>query len=164
MEDRTGPLVRRCLYAGLLNSPESGVRDLLMRGVVGCQRTAGFAMWPLTRRLMIRGMNTRAALLPELIEAVARELDWFEAILADRGDYLVGRAFGRADLTAASLLAPLALPPTPPLDALQVGLVFPPPLADALARWAERPSVGWVRRIYAAYRNLVLNPPIAHES
>lgn len=124
-----------------------------MRGVVGRQRTIGLAMWPLTRRLMIRGMDTRAALLPELIAAVDRELDWFEAILAERGERLVGDAFGRADLTAASLLAPLALPPTPPLDALHAGLVFPPLLADALARWAARPSIAWVRRTYAAHRN-----------
>lgn len=156
LEKRIASLVRRCLYAGLSNTPGSGVRDVLMRGVVGRQRTAGLVMWPLTRRLIIRSMDTRAVLPPELIEAVGRELDWFDAVLAERGDHLAGRTFGRADLTAASLLAPLALPPTPPLGALNAGLSFPP-LVDALARWAKRPSIGWIRRTYAAHRNAAIS-------
>ena len=57
---------------------------------------------------MAQGMNAQPRHLPDLITQVECKLDWFDQILAERGDYLVGHKFGRADLTAASLLAPVA--------------------------------------------------------
>ena len=70
--------------------------------------------WPITQRLMISGMNAREALVPEIERQLAAELDWFEAELGQR-QHLVGDDLGRADITAASLLAPLARPAACPL-------------------------------------------------
>jgi glutathione S-transferase len=64
------------------------------------------------------------------------------------GDHLVGDDFTVADLTAASLLYPLAWP-----DELQYSPPAPP-------RWefgeslADHPSVGWIRETYRRYRGV----------
>lgn len=98
------------------------------------------------------GMSAHASSLPDLIRRVGAELDWFDGVLADRGGALTGIGFGRADLSAAALLAPVALPPTAPLDVLYAGLDWPPALGEALRRWEERDAIRWVRRTYAAHR------------
>lgn len=151
--DQTAPLIRRCLYAGLLPFRGSGVRAALLRGVRGRQALVGRALWPVLRPKMIQLMGTQPELMPELIERLEGELDWFDGILAERGDRLAGALFGRADLTAASLLAPLARPDTPPMNRIYAGLRFAPPVADALERWSSRPTIGWVRRTYAEHRS-----------
>jgi glutathione S-transferase len=97
-------------------------------------------------------MNARPRLLPDLIAQVDSELDWFDGVLAERGDHLVGREFGRADLTAASLLAPVALPQVEPVKSLSAGIRWPRSLAPALARWSDRPTLEWVRRVYETHR------------
>lgn len=152
LEQRTGPLVRQCLYAGLLSDPRSGIRDVLLRGISPHQAAIVRLTWPLLRRVMAAGMNARPRLLPDLIARVDRELDWFDQLLAQRGDHLVGEVFGRADLTAASLLAPLALPQVEPVKGLSAGIRWPASLAPAFARWSGRPTVKWVRHMYEAYR------------
>jgi len=78
----------------------------------------------------------------------ASELDWFEAELAGR-QYLVGERFGRADLTAASLLGPLARPRECPI----YGRVrLPEYLEQSLDQWSNRPSLRWVKYMYATHR------------
>jgi glutathione S-transferase len=152
LEQATAPLIRQCLYAGLLPDPQSGIRDVLLRGTSKWQATIGWVIWPLLRRIMATGMNARPRLLPDLIAQVDRELDWFDQMLAERGDHLVGREFGRADLTAASLLAPLALPQVEPVKSLSAGIRWPRSLAPFLAKWSDRPTLEWVRRVYETHR------------
>ena len=152
LEQVTAPLIRRCLYAGLLSDPGSGIRDVLLRGTSKRQTTIGLLTWPLMRRLMASGMNAQPRFLPELIEHVDGELDWFDRVLAERGDHLVGQKFGRADLTAASLLAPVTLPQVEPVKSLSAGIRWPRSLAPFLSKWSERPTLKWVRHMYEAHR------------
>lgn len=152
LEQVTAPLIRQCLYAGLLPDPQSGIRDVLLRGTSTHHATIGRLTWPLLRRIMASGMNARPRLLPDLIAQVDRELDWFDRVLAERGDHLVGREFGRADLTAASLLAPIALPQVEPVKSLSAGIRWPRSLAPFLARWSDRSTLKWVRHVYEAHR------------
>lgn len=147
-DKRIGVLVRQFIYAGTLSMAGSRVQDVLLDGVsVGQARLSRLA-WPLTRRLMAAGMNARPALIPELEQKLTAELDWFEDQLAGRR-HLVGDQFGRADITAASLLAPLARPAECPLYR-QVRL--PERVEQTLRRWSARPSIRWVERIYADHR------------
>lgn len=152
LEQATGPLIRQCLYAGLLADPNSGIRDVLLRGT--SKRSAAIVRmtWPLLRQFMAAGMNARPHLLPDLIAQVDRELDWFDGVLAERGEYLVGGEFGRADLTAASLLAPVTLPQVEPVKSLSAGIRWPQTLAPSLARWSDRPTLKWVVRMYEVHR------------
>ena len=105
-ESRIGVLVRQFLYAAVLHDPRSGVRDILLEGVPRPQARLARLAWPVTCCLMIAGMNARPTLIPDLEEKLAVELDWFDGRIGDRG-HLVGDRLGRADITAASLLAPL---------------------------------------------------------
>ncbi len=147
-------LVRQYLYAAVLSDAQSGVRSALLDGVPAWQARIGGLAWPVTRKLMIAGMDARAALLPRLEQEVAAELDWFDGHLSERR-YLVGDRFGRADITAASLLAPLARPAEYPASRQ---IVLPPSVEDALARWSARPSIQWVRRTYAEDRGWTAPP------
>jgi glutathione S-transferase len=147
-ERRIGPLVRQYIYSGVLNDTGTEIREVLMDGVNQMQATAGRLMWPVTRRVMIASMDCRACLTPKLQDELGVELDWFEMRLQAR-NYLVGRQLGRADITAASLLAPLARPESLPLyRRLQLPSVVERQLAD----WVDRPSMRWVRRTYDLHR------------
>jgi glutathione S-transferase len=79
-------------------------------------------------------------------QKVVAALDRLEAEL-DGCEYLAGDRFSVADLTAASLFYPLALPPEGP------SLGEPP---EAYERWreplAERPGGQWVAEIYRRHR------------
>ncbi len=151
-EGRIGGLVRQFLYAGTLGTPVAArVRDLLLEGVAPWQAVAGWLAWPAIRRLMVTSLDARPERLPSLTQAIEAELDWFEARLDGR-PHLVGEAFGRADLTAASLLAPLAGPPE---RATRRSVPWPPIVADALARWRARPALRWVLATYATHRGTV---------
>jgi glutathione S-transferase len=79
-------------------------------------------------------------------QKVVSALDRLEAELDGR-EYLAGDRFSVADLTAASLFYPLALPPEGP------SLGEPP---EAYERWraplAERPGAQWVTEIYRRHR------------
>ena len=147
-EHRIGVLVRQFIYAGTLGVPNSGVRDVLLDGVPAGQALLARLVWPATRRLITSGMEARPELLPELRQKLSTELDWFEAELAGR-QYLVGERFGRADLTAASLLGPLARPRECPI----YGRVrLPEYLEQSLGHWSTRPSLRWVKYMYARHR------------
>lgn len=152
LEQATAPLIRQCLYASLLHDKRSGIREVLLRGTSKRQAAIGRLTWPILRRVMAAGMNARPRVLPDLIAQMDRELDWFDRVLAERGDHLVGEKFGRADLTAASLLAPVALPQVEPIKSLSAGIHWPRSLAPVIARWSDRPALKWVRHMYEAHR------------
>lgn len=152
LEQATAPLIRQCLYAGLLHDERSGIRDVLLRGTSRPQAVIGRLTWPLLRRIMVAGMNARPSVLPDLIAQMDRELDWLDGVLAERGDYLAGGEFGRTDLTAASLLAPVALPQVEPIKSLSAGIRWPGSLAPFVARWSDRPALKWARHMYEAHR------------
>ena len=81
-------------------------------------------------------------------------VDRLEAELGGR-EFLVGDAFTVADLTAASLLYPLALPPEGPWRPQHLP-----------AKWIERhdevrdrPAIRWVNETYARHRNAAAREP-----
>jgi glutathione S-transferase len=151
-QGRIGPLVRQMVYASALSDPGSGVKDALFEGAPRGQALAGRLMWPVTRRLIVAGMRARPEFLPELTRRLDGELAWFAGVLAERGERLVGGAFGRADLTAASLLAPLAIPPECPVAGLYERVRLSEPLGAQVRRWRDEPALAWVARTYARHR------------
>lgn len=147
-ELRIAPLVRQYLYTSLLADRGSGVLAALLHGVQPWQRVACRTLWPITRRMMVATMDARPDLEPVLRLRVEDELRWFEARLGS-ARYLAGAAFGRADITAASLLAPLAMPPHGPS---YHHLRLRSDVAATLQAWRDRPALRWVTRIYAEHR------------
>ena len=149
LDEKAGVHARRLYYSeALVDHPET-VLPIFIRDLPPDEQAAVEASWDGVRQLMIARMDLGPDQRDESLAIVERELDWLDGLLADGRSFLVGDRLSRADLTAASLLAPLALPEEhPTYGALEV-----PPLARAdLGRWANRPILSWVRDIYREYR------------
>jgi glutathione S-transferase len=104
-------------------------------------------------RLRYRAHDDDAAQLAR--GKVLAALDRLEAEL-DGAEYLVGRRFTVADLTAAALFYPLTFPPEAPR------LITEPPvgLERFRAPLKERPGYRWVEDIYGRHRKPA-RPPVA---
>ena len=136
-------------YSEALFDDAVSVRQIFMRGLPLRERLLLRLGWTKIVPIMIAGMDLGPAQGAESQAVLASELDWLDTLLADGRSYLSGRRFSRADLTAASLLAPLVNPPEHPTYA---ELYVPPNLAATLEQWRTRPILEWVLRIYAQER------------
>lgn len=149
LDDVAGVHVRRYYYSEALVDHPDTVLPIFTSDLPEAERKSLEASWPVVSRLMIGRMDLGPAQREESRRIVEAELDWLDGLLGDGRRYLVGDRFSRADVTAASLLAPLALPREHPT----YGALAVPPLAAAdLERWAERPVLDWVRETYSAHR------------
>jgi glutathione S-transferase len=85
-------------------------------------------------------------------EAVVRSRGTLEAALdrieaeRDGRDYLVGKSFTVADLTAAALLYPMAWPPEFPYE------LPDPPDWEYLEPMRDHPALGWIRETWRRHR------------
>ncbi len=149
LDDVAGVHARRYYYSEALVEHPQTVRPMFTRDLSFGQGLLLRAAWGRVRALMIRAMDLGFEQGQQSKQILEQELDWFDGLLSDGRRFLVGDRFSRADLTAASLLAPIALPPEHPT----YGRLELPPRARAdLARWSDRPTTGWVREIYRTHR------------
>lgn len=166
LEDRfdevLGPHARRLAYFHLLPHREMVVDAMRHRapGWEAAMFSAGFlgirAMMRRSMRIDETGAERSAARLAEVFDEV-------DARLADGRPYLAGDRFTAADLTLASLAAPLVLPdgygaPLPTLDAL------PPDGQRMVEEWRARPTGALVLRLYTDERATVAAPEHASQS
>ena len=149
LDDVAGVHVRRTYYSeALVDDPES-VMPMFANDLAPEDREMIQKNWEIVAKLMIGAMDLGPEQGQESLCIVERELDWFEGLLADGRPYLVGDRFSRADMTAASLLAPVVLPAEHPT----YGRLSVPPRARALIEdWKDRPAVRWVRDLYRKHR------------
>jgi len=147
-----GVHVRRFVYGATLTDHPELVKPLLFDGVAPRLRTAAEAMWPMVRKTMIAGMDAGPEAAPDSQVRIEDELDWLEERLAEGGGFLAGGGFSRADLTVASLLAPLARPDEAPIYR---DFSLPQPLAATVEAWRRRPLLQWVLTIYREHRRPV---------
>ncbi len=150
LDDVFGVHVRRYYYSEALVDHPATVLPIFTNGLPVARRLLVTATWPVIRRLMIQGMDLGPEQRLDSRRIVEQELDWVDGLLSDGRRHLVGDGLTRADLAAASLLSPLAVPDEHPTYA---NLSLPPLLAEDVAGWNTRPSLAWVRDIYAAYRH-----------
>jgi len=149
LDDIAGVHVRRFYYSDALTNDPASVRPMFSNGLPLWQRVAVTVGWSKIVPIMIKGMNLGLAQGLESRAIVARELDWLDGLLADGRPYLSGAEFSRADIAAASLLAPLVAPREHPTYA---AAVFPQAVAATMKEWAERPILRRVRDLYATRR------------
>jgi glutathione S-transferase len=149
IDDVAGVHVRRYYYSeALVESPDS-VRAIFSSDLPDGQRQSLEENWSIVCQLMIGAMDLGPEQGQESRRIVEGELAWLDGLLSDGRRYLSGGRFSRADITAASLLAPLALPEEHP----HYGMLEVPPRARVdLQQWAERPTPTWVRKIYREHR------------
>jgi glutathione S-transferase len=145
-----GVHVRRLFYSEVLPHQAHLAKRWLFLNTSAHHRFLGNLMWPVTRRAMISGMDTRPEAAPESRAVLEGELDWLDAMLAEGRPFLAGERFSRVDLTVASLLAPFARPQQ---AAVYSAMTLPPALVQDVERWRARPAMAWVNGLYEQYRN-----------
>ena len=149
LDDIGGVHVRRAYYSEALVDEPDTVRPMFTRDLSASEREPIDENWEFICQAMIGAMDLGPEQERESRRIIEGELDWFDGLLSDGRRFLLGDRFSRADITAASLLAPLALPKEHPTYGM---LVVPPRAAADLKRWAGRPTIEWVRRIYREQR------------
>jgi glutathione S-transferase len=148
-DEELGPHIRRAVYQELLPYPELVV-PLFTDGASPLTRGVLRAGFPVLRVGMKRFMNIYEEPAARSRVKCVEALDRLERELGDN-EYLVGDRFSIADLTAASLFYPIALPPefpytSPSWDQLPEGA------RDFLGEMRERPGAKWVGEMYRRHR------------
>lgn len=144
-DSEIGPHVRRLCYDTLLRHPRQ-VIPLLAHDGPFWGRPVLRLVFPRLRRTMRRFMAIREPEVTRSREALELALDELNSSLEGR-DYLVGGHFTRADLAAASLLAPLFMP-------AGYGLDWPQSVPSPLRGWVDnhQQQLVWARQMYEHHR------------
>jgi glutathione S-transferase len=148
-DEELGPHIRRAVYHELLPYPEV-VIPLFTDGASAATRGLLRAGFPVLRVGMKRFMNIYEEPAMRSREKTIAALDTLEKELGDK-DYLVGDSFSIADLTAASLFYPLALPPEFPYTS-PTWEQLPDGAREFLGSLRERPGAQWVAEMYRRHR------------
>lgn len=149
IDDIAGVHIRRFYYSEALVEYPRTVRPIFTRDLTLKKKLLTSIFWGKIRNLMIARMDLGPKQAQESRDITEGEIDWIDGLLSGGTKYLVGDVFSRADIAAASLLAPLVLPTEHPTYGR---LKHPPNLAAVVAGWEHRPSFTWVRNIYTQYR------------
>jgi glutathione S-transferase len=149
LDDVTGVHVRRFYYSDALFNDPASVRPIFSAGLPLFPRLAVTLGWSRIVPIMIKTMDLGPEQGAQSQSLLIGELEWLDHLLSDGRPFLTGDRFTRADLTAASLLAPLVNPPKHPTYA---NLKLPFALARTIAGWQDRPSLKWVSRVYEGQR------------
>lgn len=145
VDEEIGPHIRRCCYHILLQYPDIVVPFFTHNGP-----------WygPLLLRGIFPKLKMRMHTLMIINEVSARESKQKMTVAIDRlfqhfqgHDFLVGNQFTRADLAAASLLAPFCMPEKFGLDWPQS---LPGEFENLIAEFQQRTD--WVNGMYAQFR------------
>ena len=149
IDDIIGVHVRRFFYSEALVEFPNTVRPVFTRDLPLTKKLLVTMIWGKIRKIMIARLDLGTEQGQESRDITEGELDWLDELLSDGRKYLAGDEFSRADIAAASLLAPLALPPEHPT---YNKIDLPPRMAASVSGWEQRPSIRWVRDMYAQYR------------
>lgn len=145
VDDEVGVHVRLCCYHILLEHPALLKPMLTYKGPWYGPLLYG-VIFPAVRRKMRAVMKINERTFQISKKRLERAIDK----LAERVDgtgFLAGDQFSRADLAAASMLAPLACPER---YAMGMPVRFPEELERLMAPWRDR--LAWVGRMYDRYR------------
>ena len=149
MDDQLGPAVRTVIFSGLINEPNYLV-NMFGRSKSVVKRKLYRATFPLAKRLIAKGNGVdEPGNIDRCFNEVHAWLDQLQANLAGN-DYLVGHQFSIADLTAASLLAPIANVAHPDMQRPQP---IPASVQRILDQFSEHSTIHWVQRTYKNHRN-----------
>jgi len=146
---KLGVHVRRYVYWILLPEATAGKQalGLYLRGFK--KKWLEFT-FPILRTAIFKGLNVNASSAEHSLQRVREGLDWLEATRQGRS-YLAGERFSYLDLSAASLLSPLSLPPEHPVYSQ---LEIPEKLNAKLEEFRRHPALKWVDGIYRQYRRV----------
>lgn len=143
-DEHAGHDIRRVAFWDLRGDP-GYMAAFMTSGQPAAARWGLRAAWPVVWQYASRRYTFREEEAEESRRAIVAALDRIVDELDGR-DHLVGDGFTVADLTAASLLYPLAWP-----EQLQYDLP-PPPRTQLRESVADHPAVEWIRDTYRRHR------------
>jgi glutathione S-transferase len=108
LDRELGPHARRWAYGELLGMP--ALRPCFAAGVSSVERAIAPVVTIAVQPLIRRGFRVTPENARRSLERVREVFAWIDAKLADGRAFLVGDAFGAADITFASLASPVLLP------------------------------------------------------
>lgn len=108
--------------------------------------------YPLIKAAFKLKLNINAKAARRAEQRIDEAMLWLEARLAAGQHYLVGNRFTVADITAASLLAPMACPIEHPVYGQAS---FRERMGPKMPLWRDRAALDWVRQVYAQHRGPV---------
>lgn len=147
MDERLGENIRRVLYHRLLAYPDF-IRYCFTHPMPGLKQLIFTLFYPILRYKIYQIYVISAA----KVEQARRE---FDAAMGEiekklkRRQYLVGEQFTRADLSVASMLSLLVMPPEHPFPWTEI----PDPQTRIFCEeYRDHPVSEWVRKIYRDHR------------
>jgi glutathione S-transferase len=148
-DDGVGIHVRRLFYAGILPGAPHVVKPALFANTSPVHRLIGNIMWPVMHRVIMIKYGITPGAVEESRAKLGIELDWLDGLLADGRQYLSGGRFSRADITVASLLAPLVRP-----EQMKIyrDIAVPEALTATVECWKDRPIIRWTVELYRTGR------------
>lgn len=150
LDSVVGVHVRRHYYSEALVEYPRSVLPVFLRGLGWLDGIKLRLAWPVICQRMIHLMDLGAEQGRDSLAIVAQELDWLDGLLADGRSFLAGGdELSRADIAAASLLAPYVLPPEHSQSLL---IKLPPKLSQTAEQWRSRPIMQHVLSLYAEFR------------
>jgi glutathione S-transferase len=148
-DDGIGVNARRLFYAEALPQAPHAIKQAFSAMYSPVYRFIGHITWPFTTIAIKMKYEIRPGAAQESRAKLNIELDWLDSLLADGRQYLAGDRFSRADITVASLLAPLA----PPEQVKTYhNMALPEALMADFERWKDRPIMRWMAEQYRTGR------------
>lgn len=147
--DAIGKDVARALYAGSFGVADDHIIKLWTDHASPLQAALIRTGYPLMRWVFKQKLQIKPKRVAVARQRIGDALDWLDGQLASGRHHLVGEYLTVADITAASLLAPLACPAQHPVygdSAYREGM------RAALQEWSDRPAIAWVLHMYAQHR------------
>lgn len=143
-----GPATRTILFCELVNEADY-LCAMFARKASATKRFLYRATFPLARGMIAKANGTTdPENVKQAFNIVESALSEIETSSKDTG-YIIGDAFSIADLTAASLLAPIANPRHPDMARPEP---IPACVLQLLARYQNQPAIKWVGKMYESHR------------
>jgi glutathione S-transferase len=147
LDEEVGVTLRLWFYYHTLPDRERALR-FLCEGAAWYERSLLAIGFGPIRRAMIEMMNVHAEPAKEAERRFRLALDRLDQAL-ERGPFLAGDRFSRADLTACSLLGVLCVPHGPELP---IEAIFPAAVCALQTELQQRPFYRWVLDTYRSHR------------
>jgi glutathione S-transferase len=149
LDNHFGPATRRWAYHFLL--PDKRADRYIVEGAPKWQQRALKLSRPAAVLFLRRGLKIDAAGVERSRKKIEETMGRVDEILADGRRYLTGDRFTVADLTFASLAAPILFPAGHPVQSVPIDLLPPDGRAEVDA-WRARPAGQYALRLYAQDR------------
>lgn len=145
VDENVGPHIRLYCYHYFLDRPDI-LLPLLTQGQPWYKKLMFRLIFPKVRDVMRKLMNINDETAAVSLQKLERAIDKLHSYL-EQNRYHAGDKFSRADLAAASLLAPFCMPE-------KYGVEWPESVPDEMATVinALRPKLEWVDELYREYR------------